>query len=232
MRMMTNIEGGNGLNLVSFGEEYSGSFKFKEEKQKAMEEAMCGKFKALVAQLLRSVGVNPKGEDSDSWVDIVTALSWNAASFVKVDAAEGKAMDPDGYVKIKCVATGSRNQSQFVKGLICQLVFKKHAAHKHMPTRYKSPRLLLIQGALGLSSNELSSLQSMQQQEKEGLKSFVEILEKYHPNVVLVEKAVSRDVQESILQKGITLVFDMKLHRLERVARCTGSPVIHWLPKN
>nr|GMD77994.1 putative 1-phosphatidylinositol-3-phosphate 5-kinase FAB1D [Ipomoea batatas] len=217
-----DIEGGNGLNLVSFGEEYSGIFKFKEEKQKAMEEVMCGKFKALVAQLLRSVGVNPKGEDSDSWVDIVTALSWNAASFVKVDAAEGKAMDPDGYVKIKCVATGSRNQSQFVKGL----VFKKHAAHKHMPTRYKSPRLLLIQGALGLSSNELSSLQSMQQQEKEGLKSFVEILEKYHPNVVLVEKAVSRDVQESILQKGITLVFDMKLHRLERVARCTGSPIL------
>lgn len=105
-----DIEGGNGLNLVSFGEEYSGIFKFKEEKQKAMEEVMCGKFKALVAQLLRSVGVNPKGEDSDSWVDIVTALSWNAASFVKVDAAEGKAMDPDGYVKIKCVATGSRNQ--------------------------------------------------------------------------------------------------------------------------
>lgn len=37
---------------------------------------------------------------------------------------------------------------------------------------------------------------------------------------------MSRDVQESILQKGITLVFDMKLHRLERVARCTGSPIL------
>lgn len=37
---------------------------------------------------------------------------------------------------------------------------------------------------------------------------------------------MSRDVQESILNKGITLVFDMKLHRLERVARCTGSPIL------
>lgn len=46
------------------------------------------------------------------------------------------------------------------------------------------------------------------------------------PNVVLVEKTVSRDVQEAFLEKGVTLVFDMKLHRLERVARCTSSPIM------
>lgn len=46
------------------------------------------------------------------------------------------------------------------------------------------------------------------------------------PNVVLVEKAVSRDVQESLQAKGITLVFDMKLPRLERIARCTGSHIV------
>ncbi|CAH9085847.1 unnamed protein product [Cuscuta epithymum] len=217
-----DIEYADGLNLVSFGEEDSGSIKFKEEKRKAMEVVMRGKFKALVAQLLRSVGIKPTEEGCDSWIDVVSCLSWNAASFVKLAAAGGKAMDPDSHVKVKCVATGTLNQSQFVKGL----VFKKHAAHKHMPTRFKSPRLLLIRGALGLSSNELSSFESMQQQEKDGLKSFEEMLEKCHPNIVLVEKAVSRDVQESILKKGMTLVFDMKLHRLERVARCTGSPIL------
>lgn len=47
-----------------------------------------------------------------------------------------------------------------------------------------------------------------------------------HPNVILVEKTVSRDVQESVLAKGITLVFDMKQHRLKRVACCTGSAII------
>lgn len=46
------------------------------------------------------------------------------------------------------------------------------------------------------------------------------------PNVILVEKTVSRDIQESILAKGMTLVLDMKLHRLERVARCIGLPVL------
>lgn len=101
---------GKPSSLSSIGEEGSGSYRVKEEKKKAMDEVMNGKFKALVGQLLKSVEVCPSGEDGDSWVDIVTSLSWEAASFVKPDAIEGKAMDPDGYVKIKCVATGFRNQ--------------------------------------------------------------------------------------------------------------------------
>lgn len=64
------------------------------------------------------------------------------------------------------------------------------------------------------------------EQEKDYLKSVIATLDLCHPNVVLVEKSVSRDIQESILKKGMTLVFDMKLHRLERIARCTGSPIL------
>ncbi|KAK6114759.1 hypothetical protein DH2020_007028 [Rehmannia glutinosa] len=209
-------------SLSSFGDEGSGSYKFKEGKIKAMDDVKNGKFRALVSQLMKSVGVvDSSGNDGENWVDIVTSLSWEAAAFVKPDAHEGKAMDPDGYVKVKCIATGSRTQSQLIKGL----VFKKHAAHKHMQTKYKNPRLLLIHGSLDLSSGGLSSFESMQQ-EKDNLKSIVEMIDMYHPNVILVEKSVSRDIQESILAKGITLVFDMKLHRLERVARCIGSPIL------
>ncbi|KAK6939801.1 Chaperonin Cpn60/GroEL/TCP-1 family [Dillenia turbinata] len=201
-------------------DESSGSHKFKEEKRRDMEEVKNGGFKSLVRQLLKSVGVTLSGENKDNWLDIVTCLSWEAASFVKPDAIEGKAMDPEGWVKVKCIATGSRSQSELIKGL----VFKKHAAHKHMPTKYKNPCLLLIRGILGQSSNVLSSFDAMEQ-EKDNLKSVIEMIELCHPNVVLVEKTVSRDIQESILAKGMTLVFDMKLHRLERVARCTGSTI-------
>lgn len=58
------------------------------------------------------------------------------------------------------------------------------------------------------------------------MKSVTEMLEQCHPNVVLVEKTVSRDIQESILAKKMTLVYDMKLHRLQRIALCTGSPIL------
>jgi 1-phosphatidylinositol-3-phosphate 5-kinase len=43
-------------------------------------------------------------------VDIVAYLSWEAASFLKPEAIDRKAMDPDGYVKVKCIATGSRSE--------------------------------------------------------------------------------------------------------------------------
>ncbi|KAJ6360736.1 hypothetical protein OIU77_004702 [Salix suchowensis] len=199
----------------------SGSFKFKEEKQKAMEEVVNGKFKGIVSQLLKTAGVGSVVRGGESWLDIVTSLSWEAASFLKPEAVDGKSMDLDVYVKVKCIATGSRIESQVVAGL----VFKKHAAHKHMPTKYKNPRLLLIRGVLGHSSSVLSSFKSMEQ-EKDNLKSLMESIEMCHPNVVLVEKSVSRDVQESILAKGMTLIYDMKLHRLKRVAHCTGSPIL------
>ncbi|KAG6419831.1 hypothetical protein SASPL_116343 [Salvia splendens] len=208
-------------SLSSFEEEGSASFKVREEKVKAMDNVKNGKFAALVSQLVKSVGVSSSGGQGENWVDIVTSLSWEAAAFVKPNTHEGKAMDPDGYVKIKCIASGLRSQSQVYKGL----VFKKHAAHKHMPIKYKNPRLLLIHGSLDLSSGGLSSFDSMQQQEKSNLKTIVDMIENCHPNVILVEKSVSRDIRESILANRMTLVFDMKLHRLDRVARCVGSPI-------
>lgn len=36
---------------------------------------------------------------------------------------------------------------------------------------------------------------------------------------------MTRGVQEFLLGKGITLVFDMKLSRLEKLSRCTGSNI-------
>lgn len=208
-------------SLRSFEDVGNAMFKAKEEKKKTLEKVMNGKFKTFVGQLLKSVGVVESEKAGDSWMNIVTSLSWKAASYIKPDYNKLKAVDPNGYVKIKCIATGSSTQSRVIKGL----VFKKHASHKRMPVKYKHPKLLLIQGALGLSSSGLSSFESMQQ-EKDSHNMIIDVIDMYHPNVILVEKTVSRDIQESILAKGTTLVLDMKLHRLERVARCTGSPII------
>lgn len=108
-----------GIGIADWGEptsmscskdELSGGYRFKEEKQRAMEQVMNGKFKALVGQLLKSVGVSSSDEGDKSWVDIVTSLSWEAASFLKPDAIGGNAMNPDGFVKVKCIAAGSRSQ--------------------------------------------------------------------------------------------------------------------------
>ncbi|KAH6757785.1 hypothetical protein C2S52_023305 [Perilla frutescens var. hirtella] len=62
-------------SLSSFGEEGSGSYKFKEEKLKAMNDVQNGKFRALVSQLVKSVGVYSSRNCGEDWVDIVTSIS-------------------------------------------------------------------------------------------------------------------------------------------------------------
>ncbi|XP_074279537.1 putative 1-phosphatidylinositol-3-phosphate 5-kinase FAB1D [Silene latifolia] len=208
---------------LSSSEEALTGYRLNEDRQRAIEDVMNGKFKNLVSQLLKKVGVEDPDNKEENWVNTVTLLAWQAASFVKPEAADGKAMDPAGYVKIKCIATGSLGDSQVIKGL----VFKKHAAHKHMSTKYKNPRLLLVQGALEPSnSSGLSSFSSLMVEDKDNLVDLVENLQACHPNVILVEKSASRDVLQKVLDLEVTLVLDMKLHRLERVARCTGSPIL------
>ncbi|URE30547.1 Phosphatidylinositol-4-phosphate 5-Kinase [Musa troglodytarum] len=188
---------------LSILDEHQGiNHSFREKRQKAMLEEMNRQFKVLVSRFLASEGISFSGlDDGQSWLGIVASLSWKAALLVKPDATEGRAMDPGSYVKVKCVASGSRHQSELIKGL----VFKKHAAHKHMPTKFKNPKLLLLQGALGHSAVGLSSFDSMGQ-EKDYLRSLAEMIEACNPNVVLVEKNISRDIQESLTEKGITVI--------------------------
>ena len=47
----------------------------------------------------------------------------------------------------------------------------------------------------------------------------------YSPDVVLVERGVARFAQELMLEKGIALVLNVKLPKLDRIARCTGVQV-------
>ncbi|KAG2580949.1 hypothetical protein PVAP13_6KG005200 [Panicum virgatum] len=97
-----------------------------------------------------------------------------------------------------------------------------------MPTSCHSPRLLLLKGVLGHSDVGLSSFNSMDQEKNLLERAIGKMMEICSPNVVLVEKTVSRNIQELLLKEGVTLILDMKLHRLERIARCTGSPIISF----
>lgn len=82
-----------------------------EEHKRAIKSVVDGHFRALVAQLLQVENV-PTGEENDneSWLEIITSLSWEAATLLKPDTSKGGQMDPGGYVKVKCLASGRRSQ--------------------------------------------------------------------------------------------------------------------------
>lgn len=89
--------------------EYRSKDRSTEEHKNAMKNVVDGHFRALVAQLLQVENL-PLGEisDKESWLEIITSLSWEAATLLKPDMSRGGEMDPGGYVKVKCIASGHR----------------------------------------------------------------------------------------------------------------------------
>lgn len=51
-------------------------------------------------------------------------------------------------------------------------------------------------------------------------------IDAHQPDVLLVEKSVSRFAQEYLLAKDISLVLNIKRPLLERIARCTGAQIV------
>ncbi|KAJ0983756.1 hypothetical protein J5N97_002112 [Dioscorea zingiberensis] len=210
----------------SFGNgEFRSRDRSTEEHKKAMKNVVDGHFRALVAQLLQVENI-PMGdeEDKESWLEIITTLSWEAATLLKPDTSKGGGMDPGGYVKVKCIACGHRSESMVVKGVVC----KKNIAHRRMASKMIKPRFLILGGALEYHrvTNQLSSFDTLLQQEMDHLKMAVAKIEAHHPNVLLVEKSVSRFAQDYLLERNISLVLNIKRPLLERIARCTGAQIV------
>lgn len=83
-----------------------------EEHRKAMTRVVDGHFRTLISQLLQAENLPAPGHDS--WLDIITKLSWEAATLLKPDTSRGGGMDPGGYVKVKCIACGNRSERYFI----------------------------------------------------------------------------------------------------------------------
>ena len=81
-----------------------------QEQRRAMRAAVDGHFRTLVGQLLDGEGLDIDENDTDNWLEIVAALALHAASYIKPDTSKGGGMDPGGYVKVKCIATGQRRE--------------------------------------------------------------------------------------------------------------------------
>ncbi|GKA20762.1 1-phosphatidylinositol-3-phosphate 5-kinase FAB1A-like protein isoform X1 [Tanacetum coccineum] len=127
----------NASNLGSG--EFRNRERSNEEHKKAMKTVVDGHFRALVSQLLQVENL----DDTDNWLEIITLLSWEAASLLKPDTSKGGGMDPGGYVKIKCLASGRPSDSMVVKGVVC----KKNVAHRRMTSRIEKPHILILRGA-------------------------------------------------------------------------------------
>uniref|UniRef100_A0A8C9EQP9 1-phosphatidylinositol 3-phosphate 5-kinase n=1 Tax=Pavo cristatus TaxID=9049 RepID=A0A8C9EQP9_PAVCR len=100
---------------------------------------------------------------------------------------------------------------------------KKHSKYPHVPPHPADQKGTSFDM---LASEELTAVWCLCLQEREFLKNYVQRIVDVRPNLVLVEKTVSRIAQDMLLEHGITLVINVKPQVLDRVSRMTQGDLV------
>uniref|UniRef100_A0A2M4B924 1-phosphatidylinositol-3-phosphate 5-kinase n=1 Tax=Anopheles marajoara TaxID=58244 RepID=A0A2M4B924_9DIPT len=192
---------------------------------KALLQVFCEHEELLVNQLLRAQNLDV------SWAKTLIPIVARVANTMRLDAAYGTdAMDIRNYVNFKKVPGGERNETQILGGV----VFSKNVAHKEMPQKVDKPRILLLQCAIAYQRVEgkFVSFETLMLQERDYLRNKVSKIISLGPNIVLVHKNVAGIAQDMLRNSGVTLVLDVKLCVLERIARFLDCDIISCIDSN
>ncbi|XP_033330522.2 1-phosphatidylinositol 3-phosphate 5-kinase fab1 isoform X2 [Megalopta genalis] len=177
---------------------------------------------SLIKQLLNKEGL------SQTWSETILPIAHQVVDIVRPDLNHNvDDLDIRQYVQIKKCPGGSRDDCEIVSGAVCN----KNVAHKGMNAMIAYPKILLLQCGLMYQRVEgkLLSLEPVMLQENEYLGHTVARITALGPDVVLVHRSVSRLAQDRLRECGVTLVLNVKLSVLERVARCTGATIVNTI---
>ncbi|XP_050432860.1 putative 1-phosphatidylinositol 3-phosphate 5-kinase isoform X2 [Adelges cooleyi] len=162
---------------------------------------------------------------SENWVDTLIPLANLVVNEVSPDlSANSENMNICEYVQVKKLEGGESSDSCIVSGIVCS----KNISNKAMASRISGPKILLLQCSIIYQRVEgkLLSLEPVIMQEHDYFKNIVCRIVSMKPDLVLVQKSVSRIAQELFNQMGVTLVLNVKTSILERIARCTGAEIL------
>lgn len=145
-------------------------------------------------------------------------------------------------MQIHCIPHMRVEDCEYVSGAVAD----RTIANKRMRTRIRNPRILLLESALELRSSpyvcenaltspccryertedRVSSFDILLQQEGEHIKRTVSRILNFKPDIVIVEKSVSRIAQDMFLEAGITLILNTKTAAMERISRLTEAEIL------
>lgn len=159
------------------------------------------------------------------WADMLISISRKISQTVRPDIRiDGDDMDIRQYIIIKTVPGGIPADTAIVNGLVCT----KSIAHRKMRQDIVNPKILLLRSSIEYQrvENKFSSLEPQILQEHEYLRNCVGRIATLQPDILLVEKTVSRLAQGFLLDADITLVVNVKPSVMERIARFTQATIV------
>ncbi|KAF9432286.1 1-phosphatidylinositol-3-phosphate 5-kinase [Entomortierella beljakovae] len=172
--------------------------------------------KRLISQLLTRFEIS----GSDIWEEVIMKLVLKVSNSIQVLGG----MDVMEVVKIKKIPGGSAQDSLYINGV----VFTKNLAHKLMSRHLSNPRILILRFALEYQrvENHFMSLEPIVNQEKEYLHHLVTRIVALSPQIIVVEKTVSRLALEMLLKHNVAVAYNVKPEVAEAIAHSTGADMI------
>lgn len=170
---------------------------------------------------------------SQSLEDVAFVVAGHLLFSMNFRSASG--FNYSSLVKVKSIAAADTVQKNVKEKnyqfkWLAGTVFRKHVSHKQMARQITNPRMLLF--ACGISydrsngAGRLSSLDTLLEQEKSYMSILVEKISALEPDVIFVEKTVSRYAQELLRERNVAIVLNVKPDLLERIARHTGAALL------
>ncbi|KAI8914807.1 hypothetical protein DFJ77DRAFT_35109 [Powellomyces hirtus] len=180
-------------------------------------------------RLLRQVLSESEMYSSSGWEDVLMRIMLKACDSIQPDVRGGDFIDIRHYVKIKKIPGGLPCDSEYVCGVVCS----KNVAHKRMLRSISQPKIMLLTFALEYQrvENQFLSLDPLLSQEREHLKILVSRVVALQPDIVLVEKTVSRLALEFFLESNVVVAYNVKPSVIEAIARCTRADIISSMDK-
>lgn len=177
----------------------------------------------VLGQLLQSASLDL------NWSKTLIPLCARIANSMRPDICSDL-IDIRHFVNFKKVPGGIRNECRIFGGVVCS----KNVVHRDMATEIEKPRILLLQCAIVYQRIEgkFVSIETVLLQEKEYLHNVIERIVSLKPNVVVVHKNVAGIAQDMLRSRGITLVIDVKLSVMERLARCFKCDIVTSIDSN
>ncbi|KAG7383609.1 hypothetical protein PHYPSEUDO_003535 [Phytophthora pseudosyringae] len=158
------------------------------------------------------------------WMQIISFFSQRAALTVSCEPDQGDLLDIMQYVRVQCLDGGRVQDSFFIDGVLVH----KSLARKGMRSDILNPRILLIASALDYQRKKeaISSLESVAGQEVEYMHIVTEKILTLNPDIVMFEGHVHRVAEELLFKASVSVVKNVRLIDLQRIARCTGASVL------
>ena len=187
-----------------------------------VDSAFIGVARDQVARIILQ-GLEREGLVAD-WAKTVHNLVDKVVNNVSPNVPRGDQMDIRRYIKFQCVPGGAMDESTYFRGALV----RKNIVHKKMRSMIDRPRILILKFALEYQrvEHKYASIGNLLLQERGYLQNLVSKITWWRPDVVVVERAVSRIAQELLLDAGITLLLNLTQKEVDYIARCTEAEAL------